>query len=464
MSAAAACAHPNAGAFGSGKQGATAPVCIHQTLHIAGATAQRLYEIYLDSGEHEAFTGQRATIDPRVGGEFVAFENFPKPGQIGHLGRIARLDPGSTDPNTFVIVQSWRAAPFSITDPDTEVTLTFSDEPDGAGIDLRQTNVPANLEGVLGAAWQNAYWAPLATYAKDHPSSPARPRATDVERVLDAIVEDVIRPGKADRFADYLTDGYRFYQGGQTLNRDQYITFMGGLFSAFSDLDARFEVLELLPDSAVVLELIEGTNTGSFQGAPPTGRRVSFTVMRTLKFVDGKIDQHWAQADFTKIPGQLAGTIAPLSIAEMHARVSNARADVKDCDDGNTSQASFLDFNQELQDDFRDLGPVSSNASARFRLTDRFGLDQGGIESLEASFARALDPQASEPAKYELVFVGEKYLVLYGSRESGPGAPRTEMVYAGWCSGGNGIPYLDHVVWQGDFAPFGPLNRPSSQP
>ena len=36
------------------------------------ATARQVYEAWLDSAEHSAFTGDEATIEPRVGGAFNA--------------------------------------------------------------------------------------------------------------------------------------------------------------------------------------------------------------------------------------------------------------------------------------------------------------------------------------------------------------------------------------------------------
>jgi predicted ester cyclase len=276
--------------------------------------------------------------------------------------------------------------------------------------------------------------------------------------VLDGIVNNVIKAGKADRFADYLTEDYQFYQAGQTSNRDQYISFMKGLFLAFSKLDAQFEILEIGRSTAVVLELITGVHTGPFNGIPATGKQVSFTVMRTLYFRDGKIKYHWAQGDFTKIPGQLSGAIQAKTVKRMHNEVANASTDVQNCQDS-ASERSIFSLGEDLQNDLMKLAYWSTSTGFNFRLSDRFGLDQAGEDSLAAAYKKteAIFNGSKQTAAYHVVFAGKKYFVLYGNRtvKGSSGAKSIpEMAYGGWCAGGNGAAYLQHLVWQGDFPPL----------
>ena len=66
---------------------------------------KRLYEAWLSSIEHSAFTNSEAKIDPRVGGEFSAWDGYI-------TGTTVSLEPYSR------IVQNWRTTDFAEGDPE----------------------------------------------------------------------------------------------------------------------------------------------------------------------------------------------------------------------------------------------------------------------------------------------------------------------------------------------------------
>jgi uncharacterized protein YndB with AHSA1/START domain len=51
------------------------------------ATPDEVYEAYVNPKKHSAFTGGRATCDPRVGGEFTAWDGYI-------LGKNLKLEKG----------------------------------------------------------------------------------------------------------------------------------------------------------------------------------------------------------------------------------------------------------------------------------------------------------------------------------------------------------------------------------
>ena len=55
-----------------------------------------VYEAYIDAEKHSEFTGAEATSDPKVGGEFTAWDGYIS-------GRFLVIDPGR------MIVQEWRS-------------------------------------------------------------------------------------------------------------------------------------------------------------------------------------------------------------------------------------------------------------------------------------------------------------------------------------------------------------------
>src|SRR4030065_312962 len=61
---------------------------------IVPATPVEVYEAFMDAKKHSAFTGSRATCDPRVGGEFTAWDGYIS-------GKNLELEKGKR------IVQEW---------------------------------------------------------------------------------------------------------------------------------------------------------------------------------------------------------------------------------------------------------------------------------------------------------------------------------------------------------------------
>jgi steroid delta-isomerase-like uncharacterized protein len=66
-------------------------------------------------------------------------------------------------------------------------------------------------------------------------------------------------------------------------------------------------------DKVVVRTTFRGTHNGDFMGIPPTGKQVTIPVMLIYLIADGKIAQHWMQADSLSLLQQLGAIPAPTS-------------------------------------------------------------------------------------------------------------------------------------------------------
>lgn len=80
--------------------------------------------------------------------------------------------------------------------------------------------------------------------------------------------------------------------------------------AAFPDLQ-----LDLIADIAEGDKVVHqwqmtGTNDGAFQGIPPTGKKMTWTGITIVRFVDGKIVERWANVDVLGILQQL-GVVPP---------------------------------------------------------------------------------------------------------------------------------------------------------
>src|SRR5687767_11643016 len=70
-----------------------------------------------------------------------------------------------------------------------------------------------------------------------------------------------------------------------------------GFVAAFPDGQTTSEDLIAEGDKVVERFSFTGTNTGSFLGAPPTGKRVRGTGISIFRIADGKIAEHWGEND-----------------------------------------------------------------------------------------------------------------------------------------------------------------------
>jgi len=113
-------------------------------------TADRLFEMYLDSQTHAAITGASVTIEPRAGAPFRAFDGML-------TGTMLHIEP------TQFIVQTWRSANWPTAALDSILTLTFQPQGDAARIELVQVNVPVEDFAGVSQGWERFYWAPWRT-------------------------------------------------------------------------------------------------------------------------------------------------------------------------------------------------------------------------------------------------------------------------------------------------------------
>jgi hypothetical protein len=69
---------------------------------------------------------------------------------------------------------------------------------------------------------------------------------------------------------------------------------------------------------------IGGTQTGDFLGIPASGRYASFTATTVDRVYDGKIIEHWADADFTAFLQNLP--LKQGALEGLHGRLARLRA------------------------------------------------------------------------------------------------------------------------------------------
>ena len=112
-----------------------------------------VYEAYIDAEKHSEFTGAEATSDPKVGGEFTAWDGYIS-------GRFLVIDPGR------MIVQEWRSSDFPEDASVSRLKLTFKSVENGTQIMLVHSSVPEEIADDIEQGWRSFYWEPMEKFFK----------------------------------------------------------------------------------------------------------------------------------------------------------------------------------------------------------------------------------------------------------------------------------------------------------
>jgi activator of HSP90 ATPase len=110
-----------------------------------------LYEAWLDSDKHSAFTGSKAVIDRRVGGTFTAWDGYIS-------GTTIAVEPFGR------IVQTWRTTEFPDNAPDSQIEVLFDEVPEGTRITLIHTDIPEGQGEEYRQGWIDFYFTPMKEY------------------------------------------------------------------------------------------------------------------------------------------------------------------------------------------------------------------------------------------------------------------------------------------------------------
>lgn len=123
---------------------------IRQTV-VLPASAETLFDMYLDPAAHQAITGAPVDIGDERGSEFKAFDGA----LTGTILEV--LKPR-------LIIQSWRSKVFKVEDSDSTLILSFTPESDEGRIDLIHLDVPDHDYDGVTQGWEKYYWAPWRAY------------------------------------------------------------------------------------------------------------------------------------------------------------------------------------------------------------------------------------------------------------------------------------------------------------
>lgn len=110
-----------------------------------------LYNAWLDSNEHTAFTHSKASIEKKVGSTFSAHDGY-----ISGKNELLHMNKR--------IVQSWRTTDFDEDTADSTLEISFEKVDKGTKITLAHSNLPDDTGKSYRKGWRDNYFKPMKEY------------------------------------------------------------------------------------------------------------------------------------------------------------------------------------------------------------------------------------------------------------------------------------------------------------
>ena len=117
---------------------------------IIDASAESIYNAWMDSKKHSAMIGSTANISAVIGAGFDAWDGYIE-------GVNIELELNRR------IVQTWRTSEFEDDEPDSKVEILLKENGGKTELTLIHTNLPAHGEQYI-QGWEDFYFQPMKEY------------------------------------------------------------------------------------------------------------------------------------------------------------------------------------------------------------------------------------------------------------------------------------------------------------
>ncbi|RMD48209.1 MAG: hypothetical protein D6830_07305 [Ignavibacteria bacterium] len=115
------------------------------------AKQREIYEAWLDSEKHSAFTGSPAKIERKVGSEFTAWDGYIS-GKIEAMYRF------------YKIIMTWRTTDFPEDAEDSRIEVLLDPIPEGTKVTIVHENIPDGDSKKYRKGWKDYYFNPMKEY------------------------------------------------------------------------------------------------------------------------------------------------------------------------------------------------------------------------------------------------------------------------------------------------------------
>jgi steroid delta-isomerase-like uncharacterized protein len=134
----------------------------------------------------------------------------------------------------------------------------------------------------------------------------AVPCVADETAINKAVAKRVYEDGLSRGiFTVPYTDDFVGHGGSTTFTHEDGMKEAKGWRDAFPDLAVNVDLIVAEGDLVAVRWTARGTNTGTGNGIPATGRKVQVSGTAIFRFVDGRIAEEWTSANTLGLLKQL---------------------------------------------------------------------------------------------------------------------------------------------------------------
>jgi steroid delta-isomerase-like uncharacterized protein len=135
--------------------------------------------------------------------------------------------------------------------------------------------------------------------------------ATDLERnkaIVRRFIDEIFLGGNFDSVDELLTEDFLPHTwGSMQPGRDGLKEAIQRVQAGISD--ERMQIHDIIAegDRVAVRLTSSATHTGDFMGMPASGKRYEIGEIHIFRLEDGRVAEHWHQADFMGMMKQLGG-------------------------------------------------------------------------------------------------------------------------------------------------------------
>ena len=115
-----------------------------------------------------------------------------------------------------------------------------------------------------------------------------------------------------DAVADLLASDYRLhFDGNPEMDRGAGIGFFGAFLAAFPDISHQVQDQLAEGNQIATRIVVRGTHQHEMMGIPATGNEIAISAINIIRFNQGKIAEHWVNADSLGLMQQIGAIPAP---------------------------------------------------------------------------------------------------------------------------------------------------------
>jgi steroid delta-isomerase-like uncharacterized protein len=136
----------------------------------------------------------------------------------------------------------------------------------------------------------------------------------DNKALVRRFIDEVFLHGRADAVDELLADDFVPHTWGKTgAGKEELIEAIKRVQAGLSDARMTIEDMIGEGDRVAVRLTSHAVQTGPFMGLPPSGKPYTIGEIHIFRIRDGKVAEHWHEADFMGMMRQLGALPEPVT-------------------------------------------------------------------------------------------------------------------------------------------------------